>query len=275
MTVDAHVHFWNPETLHYAWLTGTPLDRPYRPVDLAAELGDLPDLVMVQADCAPHQARAEVEWVRAAADVYPRIRGMVAYAPLETGPAATGLIEEYAADPFVVGVRRNIQDEKPGFAVTGHFRYGVRALGAAGLTFDACVRHHQLPDLVALARDCPGTTIVLDHLGKPPVATGEGRDAWRAALADLAALPNVRCKLSGLVTEASHDTWTPDQLYPYLDAALELFGPARCLFGSDWPVVTLAADYRLWYGTVRNLLAPAERDAVLSGNALTVYGLSR
>ncbi|MDP9794816.1 L-fuconolactonase [Catenuloplanes nepalensis] len=275
MVVDAHVHFWNPETLHYAWLDGTPLDRPYRPADLAAELGELPDLVMVQADCAPHQARAEVEWMRAAANAYPRIRGMVAYAPLETGPAAAGLIEEFAADPFVVGVRRNIQDEPPGFAVTEHFRYGVRALGAAGLTFDACVRHHQLPELVTLARECPGTTIVLDHLGKPPVATGEGRDAWRDALAGLAALPHVHCKLSGLVTEAVHDTWAPHDLRPYLDAALELFGPSRCLFGSDWPVLTLASDYRHWYGTVRDFLATEDRDAVLAGNALEVYGLSR
>ncbi|MDR7276228.1 amidohydrolase family protein [Catenuloplanes atrovinosus] len=273
MYVDAHVHFWNPETLRYPWLAGTALDRAYRPADLAAELGELPGLVMVQADCAPGQARAEVEWVRAAAEAYPRILGMVAYAPLEIGPGADGLIDEYATDPFVVGVRRNIQDEGPGFAATGHFRYGVRALGEAGLTFDACVRHHQLGELLTLARACPGTTIVLDHLGKPPVATGEGRRAWRDALAGLAGLPHVRCKLSGLVTEAAYDTWTPDQVRPYLETALELFGPGRCLFGSDWPVLTLASDYRQWYGMVRALIPPVDRDAVLSGNAREIYGL--
>ena len=274
MAVDAHVHFWNPETLSYAWLAGTALDRPCRPADLAAALGELPDLIVVQADAAPGQARAEVEWVRAAAEAYPHIRAMVAYAPLETGAAATGLIEEYAADPFVVGVRRIIQDERPGFATTDHFRYGVRALGEAGLTFDACVRHHQLPELVALARACPSTTIVLDHLGKPPVATGEGRDAWRAALTELAALPHVHCKLSGLVTEAGYDTWTAGALHPYLEDALELFGPARCLFGSDWPLVNLASDYRQWHGLVRRLLGPGDRDAVLDTNARRVYQLT-
>ncbi|MFI5841374.1 amidohydrolase family protein [Catenuloplanes sp. NPDC051500] len=268
MAIDTHVHFWDPAELDYSWLAGTSLERRYGPEELAHDAGEVPELIMVQADCAVGQARDEVEWVRA---LHPRVRGIVAYAPLETGDLS--LVEDYAADPFVVGVRRNIQDESPGFAVSDQFRYGMHALGAAGLTFDACIRHHQIGELVTLARDCAGTTIVLDHLGKPPVATGEGRAAWRAGLAELAELPNVYCKLSGLVTEAPFDSWTVELIRPYLAEALSLFGPGRCLFGSDWPVVNLASDYRQWRGLVRRFVPEQHHEAVFDRNARAVYRL--
>ncbi len=118
MTIDSHVHFWDPAALTYDWLAGTELDRRYGPDDLAHDAGEVPELIMVQADCAASQARAEVEWVRT---LHPRVRGIVAYAPLETGDLS--LVEVYRRDPLVVGIRRNIQSEKPGFAVTDAFRY--------------------------------------------------------------------------------------------------------------------------------------------------------
>jgi L-fuconolactonase len=153
---------------------------------------------------------------------------------------------------------------------------GVTRAGEAGLTFDICVRHRGLRACIELVRRCPGTTFVLDHAGKPDIRGGV-LDPWRAHIAALALLPNVVCKLSGLVTEADPTRWTPAALQPYVDHLLGSFGPGRLLFGSDWPVVKLAASYRRWLDVTRELLEPlsdAERAAVMGENARRVYRLA-
>jgi L-fuconolactonase len=152
----------------------------------------------------------------------------------------------------------------------------VALLSELGLVFDACVTHAQLPALTDLVARCDAVTFVLDHLGKPDVAGGR-LDPWRADLARLAKLPNVACKLSGLATEADPRGWTPADLRPYLDHALACFGPQRCLVGSDWPVATLATTYDRWFDVVLDCLDDLgfeERRAVLSDNAVRVYGLA-
>jgi len=155
------------------------------------------------------------------------------------------------------------------------FVRGVRRVGEQGLTFDLCVKHPQLSACIALVRACPGTTFVLDHAGKPDIRRGL-LEPWRAQIAELASLPNVVCKLSGLVTEADPATWTTATLRPYVDHLLSCFGAGRLLFGSDWPVVNLAANYRRWLETTLELLEPlsaGERADVLSENARRIYRL--
>jgi L-fuconolactonase len=271
--IDAHIHFWDPERLHYAWLEEIPaLHRRFGPEAL-------PDgrqrYVFVQADCRAEETWAEIAWIAELAQTAP-IVGIVAYAPLHEGAAARPELERLAAHELVVGVRRLLQGEPESLLRSEALASGVNELARLGLTFDACVTHEQLPSVTALATCCPEVTIVLDHLGKPDVARGR-LDPWRDDIAALAENPNVVCKLSGLTTEADHDAWTPDDLRPYLEHALACFGPERCLVGSDWPVATLATSYERWFEVLLEFLAdlpsPA-REAILSGNASRVYGLT-
>jgi L-fuconolactonase len=259
--IDAHIHFWDPERLHYAWLEEIPaLHRPFLPTEVEAE-----GFVFVQADCRDEEAWAEVEWVTELAAQHP-ILGIVAYAPVHAGADLAPL----AAHPLVVGVRKLLQGEPDALLTSDALIEGVRALAPHALTFDACVTHDQLPHVIRLAERCPEVTIVLDHLGKPDVAHGR-LDPWRAHIAALATRPNVVCKLSGLTTEADHAAWTPDDVRPYLRHAIDCFGPERCLFGSDWPVATLATSYERWLDVVLGHLP----ERTLSENAARVYGLPR
>jgi L-fuconolactonase len=273
--LDSHVHFWDPHHLTYPWLAEVPpLNRAFTPEDLAAQRPEPVDVVFVEAGRAAHQAGAEIDHVRRAARHRPWIRGVVAHADLEDPTRARPVIRAYAGDPFVVGVRRNVQDEAAGFTAAGGFRAGVRLLGDAGLPFDACVRAHQLPELAELAAACPQTTIVLDHLGKP---SPPGDSSWGQALRRLARHGNVVCKLSGLATEAAPGT-ARSLIAATLREALQIFGPGRCLYGSDWPVMTLATDYGSWLDLVRAALAahaPEAADAVLYGNAARIYQVDR
>ncbi|GHH71670.1 metal-dependent hydrolase [Streptomyces sulfonofaciens] len=274
--IDSHVHFWDPTRLDYPWLAGLPpLDRPFTPRHLADETPEPTDVVFVEAGCATHRAADEIAWIRSEAGERPWIRGVVAHAPLEDPSEAADVVRGYADDPLVVGVRRNIQDEPAGFTRDAGFRAGVGLLGEAGLPFDACVREHQLPELIELAEACPDTVIVLDHLGKPSADNPSA--SWRQALRRLAEHANVVCKLSGLATEAAPGTG-PEPMAAVLREALGTFGPDRCLYGSDWPVMILATGYGTWLDLVCTALVPfgdAAADAVLHGNASRVYRLDR
>jgi L-fuconolactonase len=271
--LDAHVHLWDPDRLSYPWLAEAPaINRAFTGDDFAAIHPPGVEAIFVEAGREDHQADDEIEWVRAEAAKHAWIRGAVAHVRLEDPTEAAEVIHRHAEDPFVVGVRRNIQDEAPGFTEDAVFRDGVRLLGQAGLPFDACVRRHQLPELARLAAACPGTTIVLDHLGKPRTT---GRDEWSHDLRQVAEQPNVVGKLSGLATEVGADA-PRSLMVSLLHEALEVFGPERCLYGGDWPVMTLATDYRGWLDVVREALAPyppTVAAAVLHGNARRVYRL--
>ncbi|WP_410675281.1 amidohydrolase family protein [Amycolatopsis sp. cmx-4-68] len=262
VVLDSHVHFWDPRRLRYPWLDDVArLDRPFTPDDFPGRH----DVIVVEAGRTSADAPAEIAWIRREAERHPWIRGIVAHADLDR-PAA---VNRYAADPFVVGVRHNVQDEAPGFLEGRDFRAGVRLLGEAGLPFDACVRAHQLPELAALAEACPRTTIVLDHLGKPSPG-GPGYRQWRRDLRRLARYGNVRCKLSGLATETPPGT-ARALVVDALREALDTFGPDRCLYGSDWPVMTLATDHEAWLDVVHAALDGHPADAVLRHNAEQTY----
>jgi len=271
--LDSHVHFWDPRRISYPWLSeAPPLDRPFTPDDFDASRPRGTSAIFVEAGRSEQHAAAEIEWVRGEADQHPWILGAVAHVPLEAPATAETMIRGYADDPFVVGVRRNLQDEPAGFTADAGLRAGVSQLGDAGLPFDACVREHQLPELAQLAAACPGTTIVLDHLGKPKSAA-PGQSPWRRALRRLAEHDNVVCKLSGVATEIDPKTPRP-AVISLLHEVLNTFGPERCLYGGDWPVMTVATTYEDWFGLVHDALGaypPAIADAVLCTNAQRVY----
>ena len=182
-----------------------------------------------------------------------RVRGIVGYAPLHDPVAAAAHLRELRRFPLVVGVRRLIQDEPPGFTSRPGLRAGVALLAAEDLVFDLCVREPQLGEVVDLVRATPEVRFVLDHLGKPRVGADPTR--WRRDLRALAELPNVVAKLSGLMTEVVPGAGAAGDVRPYLEYALEVFGPQRCLFGSDWPVLTLAGSYPEWRDTVLDAVA--------------------
>jgi L-fuconolactonase len=277
--VDTHVHFWDSGHISYPWLAEVPaIAGPHTPAELAAEAGArVPAaIVFVEAGADLAYAPQEVRWVDELAAREPRIAALVAQVAVDRGADTEVALAALAGHARVRGVRHLIQDHpEPDFCVRPSFVAGVRQVGERGWTFDLCVRHAQLPACIALVRACPGTAFVLDHAGKPDIRRGV-LDPWRAHIAELAGLPNVACKLSGLVTEADPATWTPAALRPYVDHLLRCFGAERLLFGSDWPVVKLAASYGRWLETALELLEalPAgERAAVMSENARRVYRL--
>jgi len=276
LVVDAHVHFWDPSARHHDWLTDIPaLQRRFAPDDLDAGRHQLTGVVFVQADCRELEALDEVRWVAGLAIGHPVILGIVAYAPLQRGEEAERDLEVLAGEPLVVGVRRLLQGRPAEEITDAGLIAGVRLLPEFDLTFDLCVTHDQLTAATSLVRSCPETTFVLDHVGKPDVASRK-LDPWRADLVGLGSLPNIVCKLSGLTTEA-RPGWTPEDLLPYLEHALDVFGPRRCMFASDWPVANLRTTHEAWVDIVLDAIAHLPSDdqaAVLGGTATRIYGLA-
>ena len=274
--IDSHIHFWDPDRLPYPWLRAEPrLRRAFRPESLRTGSVAVEGLVFVEADCQPPQPVAEVEWALGLSSPSLPIVGAVASTSLDLAVLEPEL-QALQQVPAVKGVRRLLQDVRPGFCAEPDFVRAVRSLAGPGLVFDLCVRDHQLREVTALVRRCPEVTFVLDHVGKPRVRSAPER-SWLADLERLAALPNTRCKLSGLATEVVEPIGDgrPGELFrPYLEHALQAFGPSRCMFGSDWPVASLAVTYEGWFDHVTAALAgfsTAEVDQVLRGTALRVY----
>jgi len=280
--VDSHVHFWDPEVLHYPWLTGVPpLHRAFLPRDYAAATGQIPigRMVFVEANCRADEAGREVEFVERLVRAEPRLAGIVAFVDLAQGIGTRGsglgkTLDALSRSPRVKGMRQNIQGQPAGFCRQPAFVEGVREVGRRGLVFDLCATHDQLGEVVDLVRDCPDTRFVLDHCGKPAIRD-RGFEAWSADVTRLAAYENVCCKLSGLLTEAGA-TWCVEDLVPYAARVVECFGSERVLYGSDWPVLTLAGDYGSWYGFTQRFTqgwSVAERSGFYADNAARVYDL--
>jgi L-fuconolactonase len=274
--IDSHVHFWDRQVLPYPWLAEVPaIAGRHTPVELQQEAGAaLPDQ-MVFVECGAPRID-EVRWIEQLAAQEPRITAIVAKCPMNAGAETTAVITELGRHRLVRGVRHLIQDERdPRYCVSPEFVAGVRQLAPAGLSFDICCRHHQLAAVVELVGLCPDTRFVLDHFGKPGIRAGL-LDPWREHIRQLAALPNVDCKLSGLITEADPAAWTPEHLRPYVDHVLATFGPSRLLFGGDWPVAKLAGAYPRWLDTARQLVShipPGGQAAIFGANARRVYRL--
>ena len=279
--LDSHLHLWDPDVVTYEWLDG-PLRRRYASEELAEALAAMTpetkrSFVVVEADAMAAQSLVEVDWVTSLSQQV-GIRGVVARAAIERGDSVDDELEELAQRRLVVGVRRLLQDEAHGFASTRQFCDGAKRVARAGLTFDACVRWTQIADVSELADAVPELSIVLDHLGKPPMGMHElpGDPSvvqWLDDVRALAERPNTWCKLSGLPAEFT-DGWRAEQVWPYLDAALDAFGPERLLFGGDWPV---SRDYGKWFTTVSDWATGRVRDRVddiFWSNAERVYRLT-
>jgi L-fuconolactonase len=276
--VDAHVHFWDVDVHRYDWLADEPGlgDRCVLADYRAATADDPPDrFLFVQAGTAEEDAGAEARWVDEMCGTEADFAGMVVWAPTDGGAGAVARHLDALDLATVRGVRRLIQGEPDGFGAAPAFIDGVTEVGRRDLVFDICITPRQLGDATVLVRGAPEARFVLDHCGKPDIAGG-GFDEWQAELRGLAACHNVWCKLSGLVTEADLDRWTVADLRRYVDEALEVFGPRRLLWGSDWPVCTNAATHRRWRDASAELLdvlSGAERANILSMNATDVYRL--
>lgn len=263
--VDAHVHLWDPERQRIPWLDGDPLlDRPFGLTDYWAQTAglDIAAFVYVQVEVAPAYGLTEARMVAALATEEPRLQAIVAYAPLEDGRRIRGYLDDLVGlSPLIRGVRRITQGEAdPAFCLRPAFIEGVRQLADYDLSCDLCLYHTQLGPTVELVRQCPEVRFMLDHIAKPGIRISE-IERWRAELSALADLPNVWCKISGVVTEADHASWSVEQIKPYITHALAVFGEDRVAFGSDWPVLLKAADYRRWVATLDTLTVGLSRTA--------------
>jgi L-fuconolactonase len=277
--VDAHVHLYDPGVIRYGWMAGRPvLDRQRLMAQLDAERGpvEIEALVWVEVGADPGQYLQEASFVDGLARADRRIRALVAHAPLERGAAVTPDLEKLAAHGLTRGIRRLLQDAPDdAFCLQPGFIEGVRLLARFDLSFDICVYHRQLAGALELVRRCPEVRFVLDHAGKPGIRAGR-TEPWRTHIAELAALPNIWCKLSGLITQADHATWRREQLRPYMDHVFERFGFERVMFGSDWPVAAETHRYREWVEIVEETLASVaevERRKVFRDNATAFYRL--
>ena len=276
--VDAHVHFWDPATLHYPWLDTLPtLHHSFLPADYSAAVGELPVMrcVLVEGNCLRTESMREVGFFEGLAGSDPRIAGIVAFVELTAPVTLAATLECLTDRSRVKGIRQNIQGQPPGFALQRAFVQGVREVGARGWPFDLCITHDQMGEAIALVEECPDTQFVLDHCGKPAIRTA-GRESWRRELARLAAHENVCCKMSGLLTEADLPSWREEDLLPYAVDTVDCFGIDSILYGSDWPVLTLAGDYASWFDFTAHLTeswSDHERRRFYEENAAQVYRL--
>ncbi|QHQ35128.1 amidohydrolase family protein [Algicella marina] len=273
MRIDAHQHFWQPARGDYGWLTPelAPLYRDFGPEDLAPLMAGsgIDGTILVQA--AP--TTAETEYMLDLARQTPFVKGVVGWVNFEAADVAE-TIARLAADPLIVGLRPMIQDiADDDWMLRPDLTPAYRAMIDHDLTFDALVLPRHLTRLSRLLARHPDLRTVIDHGAKPEIATGEIVD-WAADMAALAAKTSAFCKLSGLATEAG-DGWQPQALRPYVETLLDLFGPDRLIWGSDWPVATLAVGYGAWHDLAEEMIGgtPEQAAAIFGGNAIRAYRL--
>ncbi len=275
MNIDSHQHFWRYTAAEYPWMSDqlASLRRDYLPEHLAPLLAHagLAGCVAVQAQ----QTVAEARWLLTLADAHPIIKGVVGWVDLQSERVEEQLAE-LAQHPRFVGVRHVVQDEaEDDFMLRPAFQRGIGKLRQFNLAYDLLVFPKQLPAAIQLAANFPEQRFVLDHIAKPLIRDGT-LSPWREQVRELAKAPNVWCKVSGMVTEAKWDGWRAEDLRPYLDVVFAAFGAERLMFGTDWPVCTLAGSYAqvhtLADDYTRTLTAEA-RAKFFGGNATAFYQL--
>lgn len=269
MNIDAHQHFWAYDPREYGWIDDSmrSLRRDFLPEDLKPLLDrhGFQGCVAVQA----RQTLDETRWLLDLADRHPFIVGVVGWVDLRS-PEVRRQLESFSGHPKLVGIRHIVQAEPDdAFMLQPEFLRGIALLQELDLAYDILIYPRHLPVAVEFVKRFAGRRFVLDHLAKPDIKA-HALDGWSRDLRQLATLPNVFCKLSGMVTEADWLNWQPEDFTPYLDVAFEYFGADRLMIGSDWPVCTLAADYSRVMNIVKDYLSglPSSAcDAVLGGNA--------
>ncbi len=275
MNIDSHQHFWKYSATEYPWISDQlgVLKRDFLPGDLKPELDGcgLDGCVAVQA----RQNLDEGRWLCSLADQNEIIKGVVGWVDLRS-EHVEGQLEELNAHPKFVGVRHVVQDEPDDRFIVGEaFMRGIARLRQFDLRYDILIYPQQLPASIEFVRRFPDQPFVLDHIAKPLIKNGL-LTPWDSQIRELAEFPNVMCKVSGMVTEADWAEWEPEYFDPFLDIVLEAFGPDRLMYGSDWPVCTLAGSYQQVHSLSRRLaekLSVDEQQKFYGENATRFYGL--
>ena len=276
MKIDAHQHFWIYDQAQYPWMAGdnmAALRHNKLPADLTAEQIKVgfDGSIVVQA----RQTLEESRWLLKLAETDDRIKGVVGWVDLRSENVAEELAE-FAGHPKFVGVRHVVQDEPDDRFILGEeFKRGVAQLKDLGLTYDILIYPKQLPASIEFARAFPDQPFVLDHIAKPFIKDGT-RSPWDEQIRELAQLPNVLCKVSGMVTEADWENWKPEDFTPYLDIVVDAFGEDRLMVGADWPVCILAGSYERVMNVQTNYFDQFSEEAkakIFGANCLDFYGV--
>jgi predicted TIM-barrel fold metal-dependent hydrolase len=275
--VDTHQHLWELDRFSYSWCYTRPgLDRSFRLSDyLAATQGiNIEKTVHVEADVDERDISGETDYILSIAERGELIAGVVAASrPEHEGFDA--YITGIANRPHLKGLRRLLHTEPDELSEQRLFVENVRSLSKYGLSFDICVLARQLPKAIKLVKACPDVSFVLDHAGNPRIKEHESQP-WEELMEEIAGLPNVACKVSGMVTNADWEKWKADDLRPYVNHVIECFGWDRVMFGSDWPVCTLASTFGDWYHTLVELTRDAgevNQRKLFHDNACRIYRL--
>ena len=245
--IDTHQHLWDLDLFGYSWCAGIPeLSRSFRMADyLEATRGlEIYKTVFVEPDVDEPFMLDETKWVLKLAEEENLLQGVVATGRPERADFK-GYLDQIAGHPALKGIRRVLHVQPDDLSESPLFLENIRSLEAYGLSFDICVLSRQLPQAINLVRHCPGVSFILDHCGNPLVKECED-EPWKTLLKEISSFSNVACKVSGIVVNADHRNWIPEDLRPYIEYVIEVFGSDRVMFGSDWPVCTLAASYRKW-----------------------------
>lgn len=276
MKIDAHHHFWKYSVEEYGWIDHDMkvIRRDFLPEDLEKEIrgSGIDGVVSVQA----RQTLAETEWLLGFSEKYDFIKGVVGWVPLISNNVRQH-ISDFSSSRKLKSVRHVIQGESDNdYILRKDFNEGIKVLREFGLAYDILILEKHLPQTIKFVDMHPDQIFILDHIAKPKVKENL-IEPWRRNIRVLAERRNVYCKVSGMVTEADYGKWTEEQLRPYFENVLDAFGPKRLMFGSDWPVCTVACEYRRWVGIVRKFisrLSLSEQDAIFGGNAVKAYGLN-
>lgn len=269
--VDTHLHLWDRGLMDYPWLS-PPLDRNFLPVDYKEATNGLPLFKMVFVECGriPEQYLVEVDWVVKQAKVDPRIKGMVAYFPLENGNRGQGDMEQMLERKIVRSIRRGVNTE---LLQDRSFLEGVALMDRFGINYDLNISPPQMEDALAFVQKFPNIQFILNHICNPSIRAGE-LETWKKGMALFAELDHVTCKISGMITKADPTSWDISELRPYADHVLDVFSPDKMVFGGDWPVVTRAGTYKQWMSAFLELtsgLTLNEKRKIYHENAERVY----
>ncbi|MCB9946036.1 MAG: amidohydrolase family protein [Geminicoccaceae bacterium] len=277
--VDSHVHLYDIAHLSYPWLANVPkINKSHGLAEFDAARGsvEVDGIVFAEVAVAPGQHLDEAAWAQGLADGDERIKGIVAHAPLEKGTAVEDDLIALKRNASLRGIRRLIEVElDPRLCLEQDFLDALNLLPHHGLVFDICVKHWCLSFALELAHRCPDVSFVIDHAGKPGIKHGMW-EPWKEQMKELARMPNVVCKLSGMITEADHDKWTKDDVKPYVAHIIDCFGFGRLMYGSDWTVAELTHAYPDWVALIDEVIvgsSESEQRQLYRDTAIRTYHL--
>jgi len=275
MKIDAHQHFWIYDQKEYSWINDemSILKRDFLPYDLKKEITSIgfDGSIAVQA----RQTIDETKWLIKLAGQNDIIKGVVGWLDIRS-PKFKYQLEKYAKHTKLVGIRHVVQDEPDDrFMLRSEFIEGIRELENYSLVYEILILEKQLPAAAELVSRFPNHRFVLNHIGKPKISYTL-LEPWKSLISELAEYPGVYCKISGMVTEVDWRNWQNEDFRPYLDTVFEAFGSKRILYGSDWPVCTVAASYKDVFNIVNDYIeqfSPDDKNKIMGENATRLYGL--